>query len=119
MTVQSQPMSTVTSVARWLLLLATLAVAIVNGRPFSTYFDPMLFWLGQLVGPKLASAPIVFHGTSLAITLATLLVSAIPALLIRLIAGRWVGLSWQAGIWLLTAAAMSWPTLQLALGLSE
>lgn len=119
MAMQNQPVSTVNSVVRGLLLLATLAVSILNGRPYSTYFDPMLFWLGKLAGPKLVASPVVFHGTSLAITLATLMVSAIPALLIRFIAGRWIGLSWQAGIWLLTAAAISWPSLHLALGWSE
>ena len=88
------------------LMLATLAVAIVNGRPFSPYFDSVLFWLGKLVGRTWAATPAVFHGTSVVLTLATLLAAAAPALLGRRFAGRWIGPTAQAAIWLRYSARL-------------
>ena len=96
--------------------LAMVAVAIVNGRPFSPYFDPVFFWLGKLVGPDWMALPVVFHGTSAVVTLATVLLAAIPALLLHKLAGRWAGGGWPAVIWLAATVAIAWPALRIAAG---
>ena len=104
---------------RWSLLLAAIAVAYVNGRPFSPFFDSVLFWLGKLVGRTWAASPAVFLGTSVVLTVATLLVALVPAFLARLIASRWAGDIGQAAIWLLATIAIAWPALRIAAGLEE
>ena len=96
-----------------------LAAAIMAGRPFSPYFDPMLFWLGKAAGPTWASSRALFHGTSVAITFALLLVASLPAFLVRLAARRWLGGVWQALIWCLGTIAIAWPALRIAAGIEE
>ena len=113
------PHSTTTRLFRWPPVLAALAVAIVNGLPFSPYFDPALFWLGKLVGRTWLASPAVFHGSSVVVTVGTLLVAAIPALLARYGAGRWLGPTAQAAIWLASTIAIAWPTLRIAAGFEE
>ena len=113
------PNTTTADRLRWPLMLATLAVAIVNGRPFSPTFDSVLFWLGKLAGRAWAASPVVFHGTSVVLTLGTLLVAAIPTLLVRFAAGRWAGGGSQAAIWLLATVALAWPALRIAAGIEE
>lgn len=101
----------------WPLLAATVAVAIVNGRPFSPYFDPMLYWLGKLVGRAYQASPIVFHASSIAITILTLLLAAVPALLARKALGR--DSIVPRLVWLAVATAASWPTLRVVFGASD
>ena len=113
------PSTTTSRFFRWPLMTVALAVAIINGRPFSPYFDPVLFWLGKLAGRAWMALPVVFHGTSVVLTLATLLVAAIPALLMRRFAGRWIGPSAQAAIWFLATVAIAWPALRIAVGFED
>ena len=105
--------------ARRFLVATAVAFAIVNGQPFSPYFDPVLFWLGKLAGRAWMASPVVFHGASVVIAVLTLCLSAIPALLFRLAAGRWIGGQWLAAIWLSSTIALSWPTLRIVLGLGD
>lgn len=105
------------SLLQWPILTAIIAVAILNGRPFSPYFDPMLFWLGKLAGRAYAASPIVFHGTSVALTAMTLFVAGIPALLLRLAYAR--GSIVPGLVWLAAVVAASWPALRILLGIGD
>lgn len=96
---------------RWSLRIGTLAVAAINALPSSPYFDPLLFWLGRLVGTTWAGAPIVFHGTSALIFVATLCGAALPAVIGRWFAPSLVGPNVGALVRLVAASLLAWPAL--------
>lgn len=117
------------------LSLATLAVAVLNGQPrsplqghpysvlnnhpFSPYFDPAFFWVGKAVGRDWLNSPFVFYGTSVIITLATLIVSWLIAVILRKIMPRLIGPVGGRLIWLAGAVLIAWPTLRLLTGVEE
>ena len=105
------------SLLEWLILAAIIAVAVVNGRPFSPYFDAVLFWLGKIAGRAYAASPLVFHATSAVLTMLTLLVAAVPALVVRLAIGPRSIV--PATVWFVAAWAASWPALRVAFGLED
>ena len=99
----------------WLLAAAALGLAVLNGRPFSPLFDPVLFWLGRLAGGGAAAgSAAVFHGTSAVVSLVTLGLAALPVLLLKAMWLRLPGVA-AAALWLVFVAALSWPTLQVLL----
>lgn len=101
------------------LFAFALAAAIAAGLPFSPYFDTVLFWLGKTSGPAWAASPAVFHGTSVIVALGTLSIAAVPVLLARWLASRWISRAGLAAIWCVAAIAIAWPALRVAAGLDD
>lgn len=103
------------ALARYLSTIATAAVALLNGLPFSPIFDPVFFWIGRLAGRGLVNSPLVFHATTLVIMVVTLLLAGMPAYLLRRLMPRFVSSPIACATWLIAAIALSWPVFSVLL----
>jgi hypothetical protein len=103
---------------RDLLLAATVAVAIVNGRDFSPASDRVNFYLSSFArGSALSDGDLIYYLTSVAITLMTLLVAGIPAALYERVRGLQQSTPGSLTIWLTTTLLLTLPAILQ--GLSE
>jgi hypothetical protein len=105
--------------ASLILLLATLAVAVLNGLPSSLYFDPMGFWAGKVFGREWMNSTVGFYANSVLVTLVTLIVSWLPAAAFRKVIPHLVGPLGYRFIWFAGAALIAWPALEMLVGFEE
>lgn len=103
------------SLLRGLLLALIAAAAMPNGMFFSPLFDSVLFMI-----PRTAAAFFIkgstatFYLTGIALWLLTLVLAGIPAAIYDRVRGLPHGSMASLIIWLLTALALSIPSLQAA-----
>lgn len=106
-------LSVIGVLVRGILVILTLAVAVLNGLWFSAVFDPVFFYLPRLLPAFLPiSMDVVFHLTTVAIVLGTLAIAGVPAALYERVMGlrrsSVVSLCiWLAGTLLLSAPLLS------------
>lgn len=105
---------------RDLALLATMALALVNGLDVSPAFDSVSFWLYTFArGSPLFDGEVFYYLTSLAISAMTLLVAGIPAALYERARGLTQSTPGSLSIWLLATFLLTLPTILRALATSE
>jgi len=105
---------------RDLPLLATVALAAVNGLDVSPAFDAVSFWLYTFArGSPLFDGEVFFYLTSVAISAMTLLLAGIPAALYERVRGLAQSTPGSLAIWLLATLFLSLPTILRALALGE
>ena len=107
-------------VVRGLLVLAILAVAYVNGFDVSPLFDAVQFYLTSFA-PVMRSIhrDASFHLTSVALSMMTLLVAAIPAALYERARGLPRSTVVSLAIWLATAVLLTLPVILRLVGSGE
>ena len=104
-------------IGRGLLLAATVAVSAVNGLTFSPIFDSMGYALYLFTrGSPLVTPDLIFYLTPLCIAAMTLLIAGIPAAVYERIRGLEESTAVSLGIWLVTAAILTLPTLMQMIG---
>src|SRR5262245_64444636 len=105
---------------RDLPLLATIALALVNGLDVSPAFDSVSFWLYPFArGSALFDGEVFFYLTSLAISAMTLLLAGIPAALYERGRGLAQSTPGSLAIWLAATLLLTLPTILRALALGE
>lgn len=105
---------------RDLALLATIALALVNGLDVSPAFDSVSFWLYAFArGSPLFDGDIFYYLTSVVISAMTLLVAGIPAALYERARGLRQSTPGSLTIWLLATLLLTLPTILRALAMSE
>ena len=105
---------------RHLALLATIAVALVNGLDVSPAFDSVSFWLYTFArGSPLFDGEIFYYLTSAAISVMTLLVAGIPAAIYERARGLTQSTSGSLAIWFLATLLLTLPTILRALSTGE
>jgi hypothetical protein len=105
---------------RELALLATIALALVNGLDVSPAFDSVSFWLYTFArGSPLFHGEVFYYLTSLAISAMTLLIAGIPAALYERARGLAQSTPGSLTIWLLTTLLLTLPTILKALAVGE
>jgi hypothetical protein len=105
---------------RDLALLATMALALVNGLDVSPAFDSVSFWLYTFArGSPLFDGEVFYYVTSLAISAMTLLVAGVPAALYERARGLTQSTPASLTIWLLATLLLTLPTLLRALAMSQ
>jgi hypothetical protein len=105
---------------RDLLLAGTAGLAIFNGLDSSPVFDTISFWLYSFArGSPLYDGDVFFYLTSVAISLATLLLGGVPAALYERIRGLQQSTPGSLTIWLIATALLTLPAILRALALSE
>src|SRR5690349_17728012 len=101
-------MSATARVLNGLLVVLGLPLALLAGWPTSPFFDPVLFWLGQVL-PSLKQSPALFWGTTALLVVATLLLAEIARLLAKAITRGALGGVPARLVWLLVIAGLTWP----------
>jgi hypothetical protein len=102
---------------RDVLLVATAALSILNGTIYSPLFDPVAYLLFLFTrGSTLLGPERLFYLTTVAIAVMTLLIAGVPASLYERIRGLRESTPVSVGIWAVTAALLSLPTLMRLLG---
>lgn len=105
---------------RDLPLLATVALAVVNGLDVSPAFDSVSFWLYTFArGSPLFDGEVFFYLTSVVISAMTLLVAGVPAALYERVRGLTQSTPGSLTVWLLATLLLTLPTILRALALSE
>jgi hypothetical protein len=105
---------------RDLALLATIALALVNGLDVSPAFDSVSYWLYTFArGSPLFDGEVFYYLTSAAISAMTLLVAGIPAALYERARGLTQSTPGSLTIWLLATLLLTLPTILRALAISE
>ena len=105
---------------RELAVLATIALALVNGLDVSPAFDSVSFWLYTFArGSPLFHGEVLYYLTSVAISAITLLVAGIPAALYERARGLRQSTPGSLTIWLLVTLLLTLPTILKALAISE
>jgi hypothetical protein len=105
---------------RDLPLLATVAVAVINGLDFSPAFDAVSYWLYTFArGSALYDGELFYYVTSGAITLMTLLLAGIPAAIYERVRGLQQSTPGSLVIWLLATVLLALPAILRAFALSE
>jgi hypothetical protein len=101
-------------------LLATIALALVNGLDVSPAFDSVSFWLYSFArGSPLFHGEVFYYLTSVAISAMTLLIAGIPAALYERARGLTHSTPGSLIIWLLATFLLTLPTILKALAVSE
>jgi hypothetical protein len=75
--------------------------------------------VGKLAGREWSDSPWVFYATSAVITLITLVLPWLVAVLLRRLMPRLIGPTTGRLIWLAGAVAIAWPTLRLLAGAED
>jgi hypothetical protein len=102
---------------RALLLIAILAVSLLNGFGLSPVFD----WTDYMLGVVLRGYPYMTPGvintyiTPLAIALLTVAVAGVPAAVYERIRGLGSSTAVSLAIWLGAAVLLAWPAIMYAL----
>jgi hypothetical protein len=105
---------------RDLALLATMALALVNGLDVSPAFDSVSFWLYTFArGSPLFDGEVFYYVTSLAISAMTLLVAGVPAALYERARGLTQSTPASLTNWLLATLLLTLPTLLRVLAMSQ
>jgi hypothetical protein len=119
--VLAQNVGTAALLTRALLLIATLAFALLNGFSLSPVFD----WADYMLGVVLRGYPYMTRGvinayvTPLAITLMTLAIAGIPAAVYERIRGLKSSTAVSLAIWLVAAAVLALPAIMGAVAGDE
>ena len=105
---------------RHLAVLATIALALVNGLDISPVFDSVSFWLYTFArGSPLFDGEIFYYLTSAAISAMTLLVAGIPAAIYERARGLTQSTPGSLAIWFLATLLLTLPTLLRAVSMGE
>ena len=105
---------------RHLAVLATIALALVNGLDISPVFDSVSFWLYTFArGSPLFDGEIFYYLTSAAISAMTLLVAGIPAAIYERARGLRQSTPGSLAIWFLATLLLTLPTLLRAVSMGE
>ena len=105
---------------RLLLLLATVAAAVIAGLPSlpdwgfpaaSPYFDPVLSWVHKAVGRELSQSSTILYGTTGLIAAVVLLLAALPAAILAKLMPRDARPFMTRVFWLAATVAIAWPAL--------
>jgi len=103
-----------------LAVLATIALALVNGLDVSPAFDSVSFWLYAFArGSPLFDGEVFYYLTSAAISAMTLLLAGIPAALYERVRGFAQSTPGSLAIWLLATLLLTLPTILRALALGD
>ncbi len=101
-----------TFVRRDLMLVPILALAILNGASFAPLFDSVGYILFLFTrGSRFIATGMLYHLTSLLISVLTLMIGAIPAAIYERARGLPGSTPGSVGIWLLATTALTLPTL--------
>lgn len=105
-----------TFLKRDLMLAATLALAALNGAPFSPLFDSVGYVLFLFTrGSSFIASSQLFHLTSVLLSVLTLMLAGIPAALYERLRGLVHSTPFSVALWLLVTALLSLPTLRVLL----
>lgn len=105
---------------RYLLLVATAGLALVNGLVLSPVFDVVSFYLASFArNSPFFHADAFEYLTSLSISAMTLLLAGIPAALYERVRGLQQSSPASLLIWLLTTLLLTLPVIRQALALGE
>lgn len=105
---------------RYLLVAATLAVAMIAGLDVSPVFDAVSFYLASFGrGSPFFHPEWFYHLTSLAISAMTMLLGGIPAALYERARGLRKSTPASLAIWLLGAALLTLPVILRLLAAAE
>jgi hypothetical protein len=119
--VLAQNVGTAALLTRALLLIATLAFALLNGFSLSPVFDFADYMLGVVLRgyPYMTRGVINAYVTPLAITLMTLAIAGIPAAVYERIRGLKSSTAVSLAIWLVAAAVLALPAIMGAVAGDE
>ena len=102
---------------RGLLVLATVALAIVGGLDASPVFDSFTYYLITFTrGTVFYNSELIYRLTTAAIAMMTLLIAGIPAAVYERLRGQADSTPASLSIWLAATALLSLPTLMALLG---
>lgn len=105
------------TVKRGVLLAATAGLSLINGMHFSPLFDPVFFLMRPFAPSVLSYGPtLLFHFTSVFLTLMTLLLAGVPASIYERIMGLKESTPVSLGIWLIAAFLLTLPSLMAIAG---
>lgn len=91
------------------LLAATVCGSLVNGAPASPLFDPVLFLLKPALAPLPLGSDALFYGCSVFISIATLMLSGVPAAFYERARGRSQSSVGSLAIWLMATLLLAIP----------
>lgn len=104
-------------VARGVLLMAAVVVALCNGSLWSPFFDSVAYILHLATrGYPFVTPQRLFYVTPVAIATMTLLIAGIPAAIYERIRGHRTSTSVSIGIWLVATMLLTLPTILKAIG---
>src|SRR5262245_8602696 len=94
------------------MLIGIAGLSLLNGMHFSPLFDPA-FVLFRIFAPGffVSSPLLIFYFTSLLLSAATLMLTAVPAALFERFTGRRESDTASLGVWLGTSAALAAVTM--------
>jgi len=101
---------------RAVLLVATVALSLLNGTHFSPLFDSVLFFV-QRLAPGFLGPQLLFYFNSLLISLATLMIAGIPAAAYERVMGYKDSTPVSLGIWFIVTLLLTLPSLMNAAGM--
>jgi hypothetical protein len=105
---------------RYLLLVATVSVSLVNGLDVSPVFDAVSFYLASFArNSPFFHADAFYYLTSLSISAMTMLLAGIPAALYERVRGLQQSSPASLAIWLLATLLLTLPVILLVLGSTE
>ena len=100
------------------LVAATVGLAVVSGLPVTPLFDSISYILYLFTrGSSFIGGDVLFHATSAAIAVMTLLIGGIPAAIYERIRGLQESPPVSLGIWLAATALLALPALRSVTGL--
>jgi hypothetical protein len=100
------------------MLVAVAGLSLVNGLPASPLFDPVAYLLYLFTrGSALLSQDALFYGTSLFISVMTLVVAGVPAALYERVRGLQHSTPLSLGIWFAATLLLALPGLRAAASL--
>jgi len=101
-----------TFLQRDLMLVATGALAILNGASFAPLFDSVGYVLFLFTrGSRFIAPDMLYYLTSLLISVLTLMLGGIPAAIYERVRGLPRSTPVSVGLWLLATALLTLPTL--------
>ncbi|MFZ1106426.1 MAG: hypothetical protein WAN86_26780 [Hyphomicrobiaceae bacterium] len=117
----AQNMGVAALLTRALLLIATLAFALLNGFSLSPVFDWADYMLGVVLRgyPYMTRSVINAYITPLAVTLMTLAIAGIPAAAYERIRGLKSSTAVSLAIWLVAAVLLALPAIMRAVAGDE